>query len=92
MNSIPDRQETVTAAARHAFQDLKQATRDSLIQPLAEGTREVVHTAQSGCHAMAKSTGQEFHRLESWAVQNPTRAAGLVFAAGVLTGICLFRR
>ena len=91
MNSIPERTGSLGAAARHAVSDVKQATRDSLLQPIAEGTREVVQKAQSGCHAMAESTAHDFQRIEAWASQHPVRAIGLAFGAGLFLGVFLFR-
>ncbi|HYF34574.1 MAG TPA: hypothetical protein VD994_04730 [Prosthecobacter sp.] len=91
MNSSSERHESFSEAARHALQDIKQATRERLLQPLTEGGRQLAHKAQSGCHAMAQSTRQDFERIECWAAQYPTRSLGLAFAAGVLLGISLFR-
>jgi len=92
MNSIPERYESMSDAARHALRDVKQATRESLLQPISEGAREIAHQAQSGCHAMAESTRHEFERIEMWASKHPTRALGVAFAAGVVLSLALFRR
>ena len=89
---LAETQDTIASTARHAFQDVKDAAQNSLLQPIADGTREVVRTAQEGCNAMARSTSEELLRLEKWAAKHPTRAAGIVFAVGVLTVLCLFRK
>jgi ElaB/YqjD/DUF883 family membrane-anchored ribosome-binding protein len=91
MNSIPERHQTLSKAARHALQDVQQATRESLIQPITEGTRELAQKARSSCNAMAQSTRHDVEEIERWACQHPLRSVSLAFGAGVFLGIALFR-
>lgn len=92
MNTLTEPHEPLHETARHAFRDLKEVTQHSLLEPIAQGTREVAQTAQSGCHAMAESTNYELAQMEAWAIQNPIRALGVTFGLGILAGIYFFRR
>ncbi len=84
--------QSIGATARHALEDVKHVAQTSLLQPLAQGSREVAHTAQSGAQAVAQSTRYELARLEEWAARNPARAAAWSFGFGIFAGIFLFRR
>jgi hypothetical protein len=91
MKATQESHEPLSEAARNALQDLKQATHEALLKPVADKTHEMAGKAQASCQALSACTRNEAERLETWACKHPMRSVTFAFVTGVLIGIAVFR-
>lgn len=93
--AIRDTVDSLKESARGAYEDLKTAASDRILDPLSETGRHIADAARHGAETAADCGRRSIARTESWITSNPFSAAGIAFGTGVLAGVYLlskFRR
>ena len=90
--AIRDTVDNLKESARDAYQDLKTAAHDRILEPLTESGHNLVSAARHGAENAADYGRRSIERTESWITSNPFSAAGIAFGTGVLAGVYLLSR
>ncbi len=90
--TIRDTVDSLKESARDAYQDMKSAAHDHIIDPLADTGHRMASAARHGAENAADCGRRSIERTESWITSNPFSAAGIAFGTGVLAGVFLLSR
>ena len=90
--AIRDTVDSLKESARDAYQDIKTAAQDRILDPLAETGRNVAKAARHGAENAADYGRRSVARTEEWITSNPFSAAGIAFGTGVLAGVYLLSK
>ena len=91
-STIRDTVHSIKDTASDAYQDLKSATMDHVVDPLMETGRHFVSAVRHGAENAADYGRRGLSRSESWISANPLPATGLAFGAGLVAGVLLLHR
>ncbi len=86
---IRDTVDHLKDSARDAYDGLKNATQDKIIDPLASTGRSIYSAARHGAENVADYSRRTADRTGAWASANPYSAAGILFGAGLIAGVFL---
>ncbi|HEX2747150.1 MAG TPA: hypothetical protein VHM91_04055 [Verrucomicrobiales bacterium] len=89
---IRDTVDHLKDTARDAYDGLKNAAQDKIIDPLASTGRNIASAARHGAENVADYTRRTADRTGAWASANPYSAAGILFGAGLIAGVYLVSR
>lgn len=87
--SIRHSVDNLKETALDAYHDLRDATHDHLVEPLADAGHRVAKATRHGMENVADYSRRGAHRTESWISSNPLPATGIAFGAGLLAGMYL---
>ena len=90
--AIRDTVDSLKETARDAYEDLKTAAHDRILDPLKESGHNLVNSARHGAENAADYGRRSLERTESWITTNPFSAAGIAFGTGVLAGVYLLSK
>ena len=90
--AIRDTVDSLKESARDAYQDIKTAAHDRILEPLAETGRNLASAARHGAENAADCGRRSVARTEAWITSNPFSAAGIAFGTGVLAGVYLLSK
>ena len=88
-HTIRDSVDTLKETARGAYEDLKTAAHDRVLDPLAEKGRHLASATRDYVEDATDYGRRTIERTSAWASSNPYSAAGIAFGAGLLAGIYL---
>jgi ElaB/YqjD/DUF883 family membrane-anchored ribosome-binding protein len=91
-NTIRDSVEDLKDTARGAYEEMKTAARERVLEPLADTSRHWASTARHSAEQAADYGRRTVARTGEWASANPFSAAGIAFGAGLIAGVCLLSR
>ncbi len=91
-SALRDTVDSLKDSARDAYQDMKSAAHDHIMEPLAETGRHMASAAKHGAENAADYGRRSVERTESWITSNPFSAAGIAFGTGVLAGVLLLTK
>ena len=91
-SAIRDSVENLKETARGAYEDLKTATQDHIMDPLASTGRKIARAAHDGVESAADCGRRSLERTESWITTNPFSAVGVAFGTGILAGVYLLSK
>jgi ElaB/YqjD/DUF883 family membrane-anchored ribosome-binding protein len=89
---IRDSVESLKDTARDAYEDLKTAAHDRIVEPLAATGRKIATAARDGAETAADCSRRSLERTESWITTNPFSAVGVAFGTGILAGVYLLSK
>jgi ElaB/YqjD/DUF883 family membrane-anchored ribosome-binding protein len=87
--AIRDSVDSLKETARGAYEDLKTAAHDRIVDPLTAAGRSVAGAARHGAETAADYSRRGVERTESWITTNPFSAVGVAFGTGLIAGIYL---
>jgi ElaB/YqjD/DUF883 family membrane-anchored ribosome-binding protein len=89
---IRDSVEHLKDTARDAYEDLKTAAHDHIVDPLAATGRKIAGAARDGMESATDCGRRSLERTESWISSNPLSAVGVAFGTGILAGVYLLSK
>jgi ElaB/YqjD/DUF883 family membrane-anchored ribosome-binding protein len=90
--SIRDTVDHLKDSARDAYDGLKNAAQERVLDPLADKGRHFADAARHGAENVADYSRRTMQRTGAWASDNPFSAAGIIFGAGLIAGVFLVSR
>ena len=91
-HTIRDSVDTLKETARGAYEDMKTAAQERVLDPLTEKGRHLASAARHQMDDMTDYGRRTMKRTSEWASANPWSASGIAFGAGLLAGVYLVAR
>jgi ElaB/YqjD/DUF883 family membrane-anchored ribosome-binding protein len=91
-HTIRDTVDHLKDSARDAYDGIKTAAQERLLDPMMDKGRNLAKTARHSAEDVADYSRRTMERTGAWASANPFSAAGIVFGAGLIAGIFLVAR
>jgi len=89
---IRDTVDHLKESARDAYDGIKNAAQDRVLDPLADTGRNIASAARHGAENVADYSKRSVERTGAWVSANPFSAAGVLFGAGLIAGVYLVSR
>jgi ElaB/YqjD/DUF883 family membrane-anchored ribosome-binding protein len=89
---IRDTVDNLKETARDAYDGIKNAAQERILDPLSDKGRDFASAARHKAEDVADYSRRTVERTGAWASSNPYSAAGILFGAGLIAGVYLVSR